>query len=78
MTLILQNDPKNPKFNFLKNMDDPYRPYYDAQLAEARSAKLAGDEKAEVAVEASLVKEMPKKESENEFQKLLREEIFGR
>ena len=44
MTLILQNDPKNPKFNFLKNMDDPYRPYYDAQLAEARSAKLAGDE----------------------------------
>jgi hypothetical protein len=74
----LQNDPKNPKFNFLKNLDDPYRPYYDAQLVEARSAKLVGDEQSEVAVEAALVKEMPKRDSENEFQKLLREEIFGR
>ena len=62
VTLILQNDPKNPKFNFLKNLDDPYRPYYDAQLAEARSIKLVGDEQAEVSVEAALVKEMPKKE----------------
>lgn len=59
-------------------MDDPYRPYYDAQLEEARSAKLAGDEQAEIVVEAAVVKEMPKKEQENEFQKLLREEIFGR
>jgi hypothetical protein len=33
---------------------------------------------AEVVVEAILVKEMPVKDSENEFQKLLREEIFGR
>jgi len=74
----LQNDPKNPKFNFLKNLDDPYRPYYDVQLVEARSAKLVGDEQSEVAVEAALVKEMPKRDSENEFQKLLREEIFGR
>ncbi len=59
-------------------MDDPYRPYYDAQLEEARSARLAGDEQAEIVVEAAVVKEMPKKEQENEFQKLLREEIFGR
>jgi hypothetical protein len=63
----LQNDPKNQKFNFLKNLDDPYRPYYESQLAEARVIKVAGDEKAEVAVEAALVKEMPMKESENEF-----------
>jgi hypothetical protein len=59
-------------------LDDPYRPYYDAQLEEARNAKLAGDEQAEIVVEAAVVKEMPKKEQENEFQKLLREEIFGR
>ena len=41
VTLILQNDPKNPKFNFLKNVDDPYRPYYDQQLAEVRGVKAA-------------------------------------
>ncbi len=26
--MILRNESKNPKFNFLKYEDDPYRPYY--------------------------------------------------
>jgi len=63
----LQNDPKNPKFNFLKNSDDPYRPYYDTKLSEARAVKRNVDENAEIVVEAALVKEMPVKDSENEF-----------
>jgi hypothetical protein len=32
----LKNDPNNAKFNFLKNDDDPYRPYYQRRLAEER------------------------------------------
>ena len=59
VALILENDPNNPKFSFLKNQDDKYRPYYDRKLAEER-----GDEP--VAIEAVQVQEMPKR-PENEF-----------
>lgn len=30
--LILKHESDNPKFNFLKNDDDPYRPYYLKKL----------------------------------------------
>lgn len=71
VALILENDPNNPKFSFLKNKDDRYRPYYERRLAEERG------EEPVVSVEANQVQEMPKR-PENEFQQLLREEIFGR
>jgi splicing factor 3A subunit 1 len=32
--LILKHESDNPKFNFLKNEDDPYRPYYLKKLRE--------------------------------------------
>lgn len=32
--LILKHESDNPKFNFLKNEDDPYRPYYLKKLHE--------------------------------------------
>lgn len=32
--LILKHEHDNPKFNFLKNEDDPYRPYYLKKLRE--------------------------------------------
>ena len=76
--LILQNDPNNSKFNFLKNPSDPYRAYYNQRILEERGSNAKQPSDVEIAqVEASLVKVMPKKEHENEFQKLLREEIFG-
>lgn len=59
--LVLQNDPRNAKFNFLKNLQDPYRPYYDQRLFEEK----LGPEP--VNVEAALVKVMPEKKVENEF-----------
>lgn len=64
--LVLEQDPK--KFSFLKP-EDHYRPYYDWKLDEA----INGGEQ----VEAIQVKVYEKKQNENEFQKLLRDEIFG-
>lgn len=36
IALILQKEPHNLKFNFLKHKEDPYRPYYKSKLAEER------------------------------------------
>lgn len=38
--LILQNDPTNPKFAFLRSDEDPYRPYYNSCLEKLSVAEV--------------------------------------
>lgn len=65
-SLILKNDPNNPKFNFLKNDEDPYRPYYHRRLAEERGEIEAINQISEI-IQPNKVVEMPTK-PDNEFQ----------
>lgn len=37
--MILKLEANNPKFNFLKHEDDPYRPYYNKKLDELITGK---------------------------------------
>jgi len=41
--LILEHEQNNPKFNFLRFEDDPYRPYYLKQLAAAEEGADAAE-----------------------------------
>lgn len=40
-TLILQKEPKNEKFNFLRSEKDVYRPYYTQQIEALINEKKA-------------------------------------
>ena len=46
---ILQNDPNNSKFNFLKNPSDPYRAYYNQRLLEERGSNAKQPSDVEIA-----------------------------
>jgi hypothetical protein len=38
--LILKVEANNPKFNFLRQSDDPYRPYYEMKVEEFTTGKV--------------------------------------
>jgi hypothetical protein len=61
--LILKHESDNPKFNFLKNEDDPYRPYYLKKLKEG------ADQAKEEVLEVSDLRD--------DYQSMLRKELFG-
>lgn len=42
--LIVKVEANNPKFNFLKHDDDPYRPYYQQKLEECTTGKVASED----------------------------------
>ena len=37
--LIMKSEQNNPKFNFLRFPDDPYRPYYQQKINEVLGIK---------------------------------------
>lgn len=41
--MIMKVEAMNPKFNFLRHDDDPYRPYYVQKLEELVSGVKPGD-----------------------------------
>lgn len=42
--LILKTEQNNPKFNFLRHADDPYRPYYMQKINELLPQKPVAEE----------------------------------
>jgi len=79
--MILKLEANNPKFNFLRSEDDPYRPYYARKLEELTTGKIFEDilppeqpQKGQV-VTSSIAAAPGKRE--NPFQKQLRELIYS-
>jgi hypothetical protein len=87
--MIIQIEGNNPKFNFLKDEDDTYRPYYDQRVEELTSGGAngatsetfggllqSGKQALPTVVTTSAVSAPPVKR-ENPLQKQLRETIFS-
>ena len=81
--MILKLEANNPKFNFLRSEEDPYRPYYNRKLEELTTGKIFEDilpesssTKATSQIVTSSIAAAPGKR-ENSFQKQLKETIFG-
>ena len=76
--MIMKVEAMNPKFNFLRHEDDPYRPYYLQKIDELTNGvvKKDGDEIKSEHVSTSSVL-APSKARENPYQRELRELIFS-
>ena len=76
--MIMKVEAMNPKFNFLRHEDDPYRPYYMQKLDELANGLESTT--AEVVVKGDQVSTssvLSFKARENLYQREIREMIYG-
>ena len=77
-SMIMKVEANNPKFNFLRHEDDPYRPYYTQKLEEfSGTAQTPAEPVPDVTIEKPVEVLSAPVRRENEYQKQLRELIFG-
>ena len=74
--MIMKVEAMNPKFNFLRHEDDPYRPYYLQKLDELANGGVLKEEIKQGSVSTSSVL-APTKPRENPYQRELRELIYS-
>ena len=76
--MIMKVEAMNPKFNFLRHEDDPYRPYYMQKLDELANGGVIKEEiKQGQAVQTSSVLAPAGKPRENQYQRDLKEMIYS-